>query len=493
MRRTLLAATATTALAVALLAPPPAQAAANSYVVQGHPITAAPGLALVGDTCAGGGTPPTVTELELDGGAIGGSALGWSVNQAASEAGPAATLAGDPDLLSTFELSVHAPAGTTGHAYVRLDWDADTYYVGWSQLAVPAGGWWQFNLSDDSYSWFRYDAGTETSYAPATIQQFITGPGFTSAKLGALFGCGGEQFYVDRLVVANAENSSTYDFEKKPLPPPPPPAPAVQHHVAHLEWSTDGKEVHDGNSVTIRYGQSLWMLGHGHVHADSGNIWYSGLGTLSAEATTASAPTLLRRAFDQTHYAAVKVAPAETTIYRFTADAHEGHAATSTDPVTVHVASRVRAKVRDRHLVEGQNLVVKGQVGPEVKGVKVTLQRKVGSKWLRLTTSKTRKGGKFTLTTRTRTPGTWKVRVKVATTSTNVGTTTGSAKVQVDRYIPPKPKQPPPPPSNDSTPESTAPVATPVAPQVTSTAPVPPDRPTPTGRVEAVGGAAGKG
>ena len=263
-------------------------------------------------------------------------------------------------------------------------------------------------------------------------------------------------------MIGHSVNSVSYDFEAKPVPTPTPPPPAVQHHVAHLEWSTDGKEVHDGNSVTIRYGQSLWMLGHGHVHADTGNIWYSGVGTLSAEATKASAPTLLRGAFDQTHYAAVKVAPAQTTIYRFTADAHEGHAATSTDPVTVHVASRVRAKVRDRHLVEGQKLVVKGQVGPEVRGVKVTLQRKVGSKWVRLTTSKTRKGGRFTLATRTRTPGTWKVRVKVATTSTNVGTTTGSAKVQVDRYVPPKPKQPPPPPSHDSTPESTAPVATPV-------------------------------
>ena len=224
---------------------------------------------------------------------------------------------------------------------------------------------------------------------------------------------------------------------------------------------------------------------HGHLHAATGNVWYSGLGTLSAERTKGSAPSPLRGAFDPTHYAALKVAPTENTIYRFTADPHEGHAATISDPVTVRVQSRVRAKLLDRHLIEGQKLAVKGKVGPEVKGVKVTLQRKLGSRWKNLTASQTGRGGKFTLTTKASNPGTWKLRVKVATTSTNVGTKTGSARVRVDRYVPPKPKQGPPSPPVDNTPEVTADVETPEPPKVTSTAPTPPDRPTPTGRTVA--------
>jgi hypothetical protein len=506
MRKTLLAATTTAVLAVGLLAPPTALAADATHVVVGHPITA-PGLRLIGDTCDGSpAPPPNVTFLERQGGTLGASALGWSVNQTASEAGPAVTIQGDPTTISTAEVDVFAPTGTSGDAYAWFPTGTNSYYVGWRSFDVPAGQWIPYDLVDVGYWWSYYENGSFVfeSQTTWTIQDWAAGEGATVAEMGVLLGCGGEQFYVDRMVVANAANSATYDFEAKPTPPPPPPVcypghvtpecPGPvdhRHHMAHLEWSTNGKDVKTGNSVSIRYGQSLWMLGHAHLHSDvSGDSWYSGVGALTSQLSAGSSVKTELGAFGPSQYAAVKESPERTTIYLFTARAQDGFPAVTSKEVTVYVQAKVRAKVLDRHLVEGQKLAVEGQITPGTRRVKVTLQRKVGGRWTSLTASRTRAGGKFNLTTQARSPGRWKLRVKVNTTSSNVGTVTRSATVKVDRYVPPKakPKQKPPPAPVDNTPEVTAPVDTPEPTKVTTSAPTPPDRPTPTGRTAAVAG-----
>lgn len=492
MRKTLITAISLALLALGLVAPPPALAADATYTVTGHPLTAA-GLSQQTYTCIDGVPQVTPTLLERQGGTAGASALGWQVTPAGWTIGPRAVLAGDPYTLNRFEIDALAPTGTTGWAHVYFEDDGDGTQLsvndGWVNLTLPASGSWQhLDLSQLTYTWDWWVDDVYQGQYSDTIQGFAGDSGAISqATFDVVLGCGGEQFFLDRLMIGHSVNSVAYDFEAKPVPPPPPPP---QHHVAHLEWSTDGKAVQDGSSVTIRYGQSLWMLGHGHVHADSGNSWYSGVGTLSAQRTTGATLPPLRGAFDQTHYAAMKVAPTETTIYRFTADAHEGHAATLSDPVTVHVQSKVRARVLDRHLVEGQKLAVKGKITPGTKRVKVTLQRRAGGRWTSLTATRTGAGGKFSLTTTARTPGKWKLRVKVNTTSSNVGTVTRSATVKVDRYVPPKPRpqQPPPPPAVDPTPEATAPVDTTAPTKLTASAPTPPDRPTPTGRISAGGG-----
>lgn len=483
MRRRLLTVFATTVLGVGLLSPGTADAAALSYVVNGHPISAAPNLRLVGDTCTGGGTQPTVTELERQGGTLGVGALGWSLNQASSEAGPAVTLQGDPTTISSARVDVYAPTGTSGHAYAWFPTSSTSYYVGWRSFSVPAGQWIQNDLTNVGYYWQYYSNGQFVSETESawTIQDWAAGEGATVAEIGVLLGCGGEQFYVDDMVVANAAGSVTYDLEPKAVAPTPTPTPtaAPVHSVAHLEWSTDGRTVRDGSEVVIRYGQQLWMLGHGHLHSDAGAAWYTGLGTLTVR-PTAGAERTYRDAFDPDHYAAFKVDPTQKTIYQFTADSYQGMTPASSELVTVYVQSRVSAKILDRHIIEGQKLAVVGRIKPGKKGVKVTLQHRTNNRWVNVTTARTRSRGRFDLATRAGTPGTWKVRVKVATTQRNVGTWTRTGKVTVDRYVPPRNNQPPPPPEVDSTPETSTQVETPEPTQVTSTAPEPPDRPTPT-------------
>jgi hypothetical protein len=197
----------------------------------------------------------------------------------------------------------------------------------------------------------------------------------------------------------------------------------------------------------------------------------------------------LNGAFSPTQYAALRVAPKSNTIYQFAVDAHAPHPATTSAPVTVWVQSKVKAKVIDKQLVEGQKLAVKGRILPAAKRVKVTLERRAGGSWKNLGSSKTKKGGWFDIATTARQPGRWKVRVTVATTGSNVGTTTKPVAVVVKKYVPPKKPKPgrPPKPPVDPTPEVSN-VATPTPTQVSTQAPKPPPRPTSTGRVAVAGG-----
>lgn len=482
-----MAALATMVLGIGLLAPPPAAAAASSYVVQGHPISAAPGMRLVGDVCSGTGSPPTVTELARQGGTVGAGALGWSVDQASSEAGPAVRIAGDPATISAARVDVFAPTGTSGHAYAWFPVSDTSYYVGWRYFTVPGGQWIENDLTNVGYYWSYYANGqfvSETEDA-WTIQQWAAGEGATVAEVGVLLGCGGEQFYVDDMYVANAANTVSYDFEPASAPPPPPPPPP--HTVAHLEWSTNGRDVGTTDRLSIRYGQSIWLLGHSHVHTAAGNEWYSGIGTVRYQPTRGAAGSLGLKGFDPDFYAAYRVRPTQETVYRFTADATGSFPSATSNQVTVLVSSKVRASIVDRKLVQGQRLAVNGRVWPAKGGVKVTLQRKVGKKWKKIESTKTRKRGRFAVATRADRAGTWVVRVLVAPTNTNLGTTTKAAKVNVKRFVPPKKNQPPPPPPVDSTPEQSAPVTTPTPTQVSTTAPTPPDRPTNTGRAPSHG------
>jgi hypothetical protein len=497
MRKTVLAAVTTTLLAVGLLSPPSAQAAAAAYVVTGHPLTSAPGLGLSSFFCYDGAQQAQVTSLERQGGTVGAGALGWQASPAGVALGPRATMAGDPTTLNRFKVDVLAPSGTTGwvRVYFEDNGDGDDFSTneGWAEVAIPASGSWQtLDVTNWTYDWEWVLNGVDQGLRSATVQSFAGDSGYiASAQYDVLLGCNGQPFHLDAMAVSHNTDSVTYDFEPKPAPAPPPPPPP--HPMAHLEWLASRGAVQTSDRLSISYGQSVWMLGHSHLHTASGNEWYSGFGTMAEQPVDGPLRDLGRKGFTPDYYAAYKVSPTEETVYRFTADATGGVPATSSNFVTVFVSSKVRASVIDRHLVQGQRLGVKGKVWPTKRGVKVALQRKVGGKWKRLASGKTRKGGSFRLSTVAKTPGRWKVRVQVFATNTNLGTSTRSAKVTVDRYVPPRKNQPPPPPPVDSTPEQPAQVTTPEPEQTTTTAPTPPDRPTNTGRtlVLLVAGAAG--
>jgi hypothetical protein len=498
MRKTLLAAMTTTMLAIGLLVPPAAEAASNDYVVKGHPVSAQPGIAEVNYLCYQGAPEGSATRLERDGGTVGSSALGWQKSPAGSTIGPRVTLAGDPWQLSMFKVDVLAPSGTTGwvHVYFEDNGDGDDLVQndGWAEVTIPASGSWQtLNVTNWVFTWDWWINGVYQGQTEDTVQDFAGASGaIAQATFDVVLGCNGQPFYLDALAVRHSVNQVSYDLEKAVVVCHPghvtPECPDQGHLMAHMEWSTDGTTVQAGSSVTIRYGQSLWMLGHSHVHFQDGrNEWYSGVGKLYQTPAKGTQTIALNGAFSPSQYAALRVAPKRNTIYQFAVDAHAPHPATSSAPVTVWVQSKVKAKVLDKRLIQGQKLVVKGRILPAAKRVRVTLERKAGGKWKNLGSSRTKKAGWFDIATTARQPGRWKVRVTVATTGANLGTTTKSATVVVEKYVPPRKNQPPPPPPVDHTPEVTTPVTTQQPTQVSTSAPKPPPRPTSTGRIAVAG------
>jgi hypothetical protein len=114
-----------------------------------------------------------------------------------------------------------------------------------------------------------------------------------------------------------------------------------------------------------------------------------------------------------------------------------------TSPVrhlTVRTKTRVTLALSRTSVLPGTRYTVHGTARPHKKGVRVTLQRRVGTKWVKVTTKRTSAKGTFTFKRRAGAPGTTVYRVVVAAWGLN---TTG---VSPTRKIVVHPRTPPPPP-----------------------------------------------
>ncbi|WP_107764293.1 hypothetical protein [Nocardioides terrigena] len=460
-------------LPLTLLAPP-AHAAETAYVVAGHAALATtPNLRLVGDSCTSVVSPPLQYNLAQASGTLGSHALGWQLGSTGYEVGPVA-FTPEPASLGAFEVDLLAPGGSSrGHVFARYYQDADTYWQGWAPLTASTTTWQRYNLLGVQLTWSQYDQGAFVQTWPGTY----TVPGFTQflgngngVELGVLMGCDGEAFYADRLRVGSAATSSSYDLDGAPS-------------MAHLEWSTDGETVRDGAGFIAGFQQKFWMLGHSHGHAGAVPEYYTGPGTLWSR--TWGQTDFVRVAdgtFDAQYYAGFAVRPSRRTEYWFSATGSPVYEGSQSETVVVDVAARIKARLLDARITEGQRITVVGRIKPGNKGTTTWLQRRVGRQWRTLDKSKTRSGGKFTLTAKAGHPGRWNVRVVVGSGKGNVGALTRSARVRVDRYVPPKKKPTAPPPVVQPPAQQQEETVTTTAAPVVTGAPPAPDRSTPTGR-----------
>jgi hypothetical protein len=120
-------------------------------------------------------------------------------------------------------LSVMAPGGTSGVAYAGYqppaDWGTNRMWVGRADLSAAPGGWQSVDATGLTYTWTRYDLGTEerlpeTADGPATVRAFAAGhggdgPGFYTVG----FGCDGQPFKIDALRNGSPGAVTTYDLE----------------------------------------------------------------------------------------------------------------------------------------------------------------------------------------------------------------------------------------------------------------------------------------
>ncbi|MBW6439174.1 M4 family metallopeptidase [Actinoplanes hulinensis] len=120
--------------------------------------------------------------------------------------------------------------------------------------------------------------------------------------------------------------------------------------------------------------------------------------------------------------------PATTTTYRVTYPGSSGMwpATSTTATATVRYAATVKAGTLKPK--PGKKIKITGTVRPARPGVKVTLQRWSGGKWINVTNSKTTATGTYTFS-RAFPKGTWTLRVVVAGGSYNATGTTRSIRL----------------------------------------------------------------
>ncbi|MFB9359428.1 M4 family metallopeptidase [Actinoplanes nipponensis] len=124
------------------------------------------------------------------------------------------------------------------------------------------------------------------------------------------------------------------------------------------------------------------------------------------------------------------VKPSGTTAYRIRYAGSSGAwAATSATP-SATVRYTVTIKASTTRPKAGKKIRITGTAKPGRAGVKITLQRKVGSRWLTVTSTKTAASGAYSFS-RSFGRGAWTLRVSVAGGTTNAGVTSSRVKLTV--------------------------------------------------------------
>ncbi|MFC6046048.1 hypothetical protein [Nocardioides hankookensis] len=125
------------------------------------------------------------------------------------------------DAITDAGVSVYAPDGTTGVAYVgyQAPEDAGTtlMWIGRADLSAAAGTWTSVDVRGLGYVWTQYDMSTHEQVAEvgaSGIPAFVQAMGGDGAGFYAIgFGCDGHAFNTDAWRIGTSDGTTTYDFE----------------------------------------------------------------------------------------------------------------------------------------------------------------------------------------------------------------------------------------------------------------------------------------
>lgn len=326
---------------------------------------------------------------------------------------------------SEWQLRVN-PVGvaTTGHAvafYFPDGW-AGEQYVGHASVSHAGPGWSTLDAQARSLQWWKWSEDTQTwqSGGMATLAAFVANHGGdgtleegSGALLGFALGCDGERFWFDGLRVGPPGEVITYDYEGG--------------LTAALMDSSDAR-VTAGRKTVVRGSLDTEVSG-----------FYASL-EMVLEARQIGEPEFVEvgratSTYDDTtgtqSPVRLAVRPERHTEYRWSIP-DSPHTEGSHSPVaTLEVRSAASLKMARSKVAKGAKLVASGDVVPADAGVDVALQRQVGKKWKTLATGRTKADGSYRLVTKASSKGTWKLRVKVAETPTNLAGTSQVRKVTV--------------------------------------------------------------
>ncbi len=334
-----------------------------------------------------------------------------------------------PSNFTSLRADILTPLGSTGHFLSVLDVPGGRY---WGDSGVFAT---EHNpdfvtISNQALSWRFQPAGGVMGGVTEIRSVASMGAAHSNsgAWVGFAMGCNANATYFDDIELTDTGGTYTANLEADSLTP-----------GAHIEYSRNNSSVRDGN-LTLAYGQRFWALGHSHDHHKG--IYYAGQGRFRiVDRGTNRVSWTGITGFSPDAYASVRITPTHNSYYSFLKYSDELTGAGSSENMYVNVRALVKAKIADHTLKTGQSVVVTGRLRPGNRGTRVTMQRKIGRKWVSQASSRTRAGGAYRIAKKAKSAGSWNVRVVAASTRLNVGNLTKPMHVTVKKRKPPKPSK----------------------------------------------------
>jgi hypothetical protein len=422
MRNTLLGALGAATLVVGMV---PAVATARSVEVDGSRFERS-GLVERSQGCNDPRAVPVTAPVTLirrgPGNApLGGHSSGWRTSGGSFGAGATAHV-DKPARLSRFRTELNAPSGLAdGRAVVWYHPPGDDGHWFGSAELEPTGeeldrkGWQRVNALNRTFAWQHYDAsGQPDRTGPeSTVADFVAdyGGNGDGAELGFLFGCDGEDFFVDRFEVGTGDSIRAYDFG------------GFRRRSQVFHGSRDS------GRIKITLGDKL-SLG-GLLYEKYRDVRTEGL--LHFEAKRAGAKGFRRFAQDRTtasSRAETTVKPSRTTDYRVR---HPGTG--TTEPATSRVLTLVvrvlvGARLVDATVTRGRSFTVSGKVRPgAARGI--ALQRFLDGSWRTVKKGRTARDGDYRISAIAQSAGTSYWRIKASGGGGNAGNTSKSMKLTV--------------------------------------------------------------
>ncbi|NHC25434.1 hypothetical protein G6553_19935, partial [Nocardioides sp. IC4_145] len=332
----------------------------------------------------------------------GKASIAWQPRGTGTAVG-ATAYAGRPTQLSRFSIRLRTTAAQSqGIASVRYEApDDDGYWIGTSDLITDLNpddkpNWRTIDGSALTYSWRHYTpAGVEdaTSF-PLDLPSFaaLRGGDGKGARIGFLFGCDGNPFQVDKLVVRSGGPLKDYEFEGI-------------RTKASLQRGSSGKK-----TVRVTYGEKVNLVAKVREVIDNdgvpGKITIAAKGpgdkkfrkVVSKKVGTSGA---LRRT----------VQPARNTTYRVTFPGSTKHDKSSAK-LKVLVRKNVTGTLAQRSVRQGSRLTMRGRALPANR-VAIQLQKYSGGKWRTISRGSTAGNGRYAISAATNRVGKsfWRVRV----------------------------------------------------------------------------------
>jgi hypothetical protein len=358
--------------------------------------SSAPGGVHKSLTDDGASVAPTVTFVDGE----QASDVAWHYSPAGNvEAGPVVSL---PTTVTGFSAKVHGDS--TGRLVIYYKASSSTYYVGVAAISSSSGSWTTVNAS--SVLWWVNSPNLlgkaswspvypkfpllDPTNQPKSLQQFVQDKKVSGSLLASFqLGCGGG-FDIDHLTVTTGSGEADYD---------------LTNQASTTTLSASATKVGAGGSVRL-----------------SGRV----VGAFT-NATPAGGATELQAApYGSSTWSTVgtgtsfTVKPSGTTSYRLHYSGSDAATASTSGAVTVQVVTGVVANLQSSSVARGGVVRLTGRIAPANSGVPVSLQRKVGSSWKTLATTRTTTGGAYSVGAKATSEGRWTVRAAAGSTRGNL-------------------------------------------------------------------------